>query len=138
MLYFSFSLLAQNQDLYMWTTSTGCEVALPDGPIFEFATALMAESAAWWIQLLITYIRALQFFIYLRYTMQFFIHISPYDGGVIETLYNLPMWFINTFRGVLPNIGGIDLGLMLGPWLLERLETVLGQLIIIDPDGIQY
>jgi uncharacterized protein YggT (Ycf19 family) len=131
-------LLAASQDLYIYTTSTGCDVALPAQPILEFATPLMAESAAWWVQLIITYIRALQFFIYLRYTMQFFIHISPYDGGFFETLYNLPMWYISLWRGFLPNIGGIDFGLMLGPWVLERTENLLQQLIIIDPDGIQY
>jgi hypothetical protein len=47
------------------------------------------------------------------------------------------MCFINIFDGVLSNIRGINLGLLFRSWLLERLVTVLVQLISLDLDGTQ-
>jgi len=135
---FDLSFISETPDLFWWTTKSGYRIALPDGPILEFASTFMAKQAGYSIQLFLYYIRTLQFFIYLRFTMQFFLHVNPYDGNFVETLYNMPMWYLDRFRGLLPNLGGLDLGLLLAPWILDRVENMLGQFIIIDAYGVQY
>ena len=63
---------------------------------------------------LIDLIRIFGFFYVLRFTIQFFGHINPYDGGLFETIYTFTEPYTRLFLGFLPSLYNMDMGLILG------------------------
>merc|ERR1712147_198213 len=84
---------------------------------------------------LIDLIRIFGFFYVLRFTIQFFGHINPYDGGLFETIYTFTEPYTRLFLGFLPSLYNMDMGLILGFIILDRIETLISKIAILDFAG---
>jgi len=87
---------------------------------------------------LIDLIRIFGFFYVLRFTIQFFGHINPYDGGLFETIYTFTEPYTRLFLGFLPSLYNMDMGLILGFIILDRIETLISNIAILDLAGTIY
>ena len=87
---------------------------------------------------LIDLIRIFGFFYVLRFTIQFFGHINPYDGGLFETIYTFTEPYTRLFLGFLPSLYNMDMGLILGFIILDRIETLISKIAILDLAGTIY
>ena len=105
-----------------------CEVSNP-----AMATSLGTVKFA-----LIDLIRIFGFFYVLRFTIQFFGHINPYDGGLFETIYTFTEPYTRLFLGFLPSLYNMDMGLILGFIILDRIETLISKIAILDLAGTIY
>lgn len=74
----------------------------------------------------------------LRFTIQFFGHINPYDGGLFETIYTFTEPYTRLFLGFLPSLYNMDMGLILGFIILDRIETLISKIAILDLAGTIY
>ena len=82
--------------------------------------------------------RIFGFFYVLRFTIQFFGHINPYDGGLFETIYTFTEPYTRLFLGFLPSLYNMDMGLILGFIILDRIETLISKIAILDLAGTIY
>ena len=87
---------------------------------------------------LVDLIRIFGFFYMLRFTIQFFGHINPYDGGLFETIYTFTEPYTRLFLGFLPSLYNMDMGLILGFIVLDRIETLVSKIAILDLAGTVY
>ena len=84
----------------------GNVVDLPGDVTFicEVSNPAMANSLGTVKFALIDLIRIFGFFYVLRFTIQFFGHINPYDGGLFETIYTFTEPYTRLFLGFLPSL----------------------------------
>ena len=118
----------------------GNVVDLPGDVTFicEVSNPAMANSLGTVKFALIDLIRIFGFFYVLRFTIQFFGHINPYDGGLFETIYTFTEPYTRLFLGFLPSLYNIDMGLILGFIILDRIETLISKIAILDLAGTIY
>ena len=118
----------------------GNVVDLPGDVTFicEVSNPAMANSLGTVKFALIDLIRIFGFFYVLRFTIQFFGHINPYDGGLFETIYTFTEPYTRLFLGFLPSLYNMDMGLILGFIILDRIETLISKIAIIDLAGTIY
>ena len=118
----------------------GNVVDLPGDVTFicEVSNPAMANSLGTVKFALIDLIRIFGFFYVLRFTIQFFGHINPYDGGLFETIYTFTEPYTRLFLGFLPSLYNMDMGLILGFIILDRIETLLSKIAILDLAGTIY
>ena len=112
----------------------GNVVDLPGDVTFicEVSNPAMANSLGTVKFALIDLIRIFGFFYVLRFTIQFFGHINPYDGGLFETIYTFTEPYTRLFLGFLPSLYNMDMGLILGFIILDRIETLISKIAILD------
>jgi len=118
----------------------GNVVDLPGDVTFicEVSNPAMANSL-WTVQFaLIALLRINGFMYVLRFTIQFFGHINPYDGGLFETIYTFTEPYTRLFLGFLPSLYNMDMGLILGFIILDRIETLISKIAILDLAGTIY
>ena len=115
----------------------GNVVDLPGDVTFicEVSNPAMANSLGTVKFALIDLIRIFGFFYVLRFTIQFFGHINPYDGGLFETIYTFTEPYTRLFLGFLPSLYNMDMGLILGFIILDRIETLISKIAILDLAG---
>ena len=115
----------------------GNVVDLPGDVTFicEVSNPAMANSLGTVKFALIDLIRIFGFFYVLRFTIQFFGHINPYDGGLFETIYTFTEPYTRLFLGFLPSVYNMDMGLILGFIILDRIETLISKIAILDLAG---
>jgi len=106
--------------------------------IFELSNPDIAQFIGFLRFVLVDGIRLFGFFYMLRFTIQFFGHINPYDGGLVETIYTFTEPYSRLFLGFLPSLYGVDMGLIVGFLVLDRVETVLSNIVVIDLAGNLY
>ena len=106
--------------------------------ICEVSNPAMANSLGTVKFALIDLIRIFGFFYVLRFTIQFFGHINPYDGGLFETIYTFTEPYTRLFLGFLPSLYNMDMGLILGFIILDRIETLISKIAILDLAGTIY
>ena len=118
----------------------GNVVDLPGDVTFicEVSNTAMANSLGTVKFALIDLIRIFGFFYVLRFTIQFFGHINPYDGGLFETIYTFTEPYTRLFLGFLPSLYNMDMGLILGFIILDRIETLISKIAILDLAGTIY
>ncbi len=118
----------------------GNVVDLPGDVTFicEVSNPAMANSLGTVKFALIDLIRIFGFFYVLRFTIQFFGHINPYDGGLFETIYTFTEPYTRLFLGFLPSLYNMDMGLILGFIILDRIETLISKIAILDLVGTIY
>ena len=118
----------------------GNVVDLPGDVTFicEVSNPAMANSLGIVKFALIDLIRIFGFFYVLRFTIQFFGHINPYDGGLFETIYTFTEPYTRLFLGFLPSLYNMDMGLILGFIILDRIETLISKIAILDLAGTIY
>ena len=118
----------------------GNVVDLPGDVTFicEVSNPAMANSLGTVKFALIDLIRIFGFFYVLRFTIQFFGHINPYDGGLFETIYTFTEPYTRLFLGFLPSLYNMDMGLILGFIILDRIETLISKIDILDLAGTIY
>ena len=118
----------------------GNVVDLPGDVTFicEVSNPAMANSLGTVKFALIDLIRIFGFFYVLRFTIQFFGHINPYDGGLFETIYTFTEPYTRLFLGFLPSLYNMDMGLILGFIILDRIETLISKIAILDLAGTIY
>ena len=118
----------------------GNVVGLPGDVTFicEVSNPAMANSLGTVKFALIDLIRIFGFFYVLRFTIQFFGHINPYDGGLFETIYTFTEPYTRLFLGFLPSLYNMDMGLILGFIILDRIETLISKIAILDLAGTIY
>ena len=118
----------------------GNVVDLPGDVTFicEVSNPAMANSLGTVKFALIDLIRIFGFFYVLRFTIQFFGHINPYDGGLFETIYTFTEPYTRLFLGFLPSLYNMDMGLILGFIILDRIETLISKIAILDLAGTFY
>ena len=118
----------------------GNVVDLPGDVTFicEVSNPAMANSLGTVKFDLIDLIRIFGFFYVLRFTIQFFGHINPYDGGLFETIYTFTEPYTRLFLGFLPSLYNMDMGLILGFIILDRIETLISKIAILDLAGTIY
>ena len=118
----------------------GNVVDLPGDVAFicEVSNPAMANSLGTVKFALIDLIRIFGFFYVLRFTIQFFGHINPYDGGLFETIYTFTEPYTRLFLGFLPSLYNMDMGLILGFIILDRIETLISKIAILDLAGTIY
>ena len=118
----------------------GNVVDLPGDVTFicEVSNPAMANSLGTVKFALIDLIRIFGFFYVLRFTIQFFGHINPYDGGLFETIYTFTEPYTRLFLGFLPSLYNMDMGLILGFIILDRIETQISKIAILDLAGTIY
>ena len=118
----------------------GNVVDLPGDVTFicEVSNPAMANSLGTVKFALIDLIRIFGFFYVLRFTIQFFGHIYPYDGGLFETIYTFTEPYTRLFLGFLPSLYNMDMGLILGFIILDRIETLISKIAILDLAGTIY
>ena len=118
----------------------GNVVDLPGDVTFicEVSNPAMANSLGTVKFALIDLIRIFGFFYLLRFTIQFFGHINPYDGGLFETIYTFTEPYTRLFLGFLPSLYNMDMGLILGFIILDRIETLISKIAILDLAGTIY
>ena len=118
----------------------GNVVDLPGDVTFicEVSNPAMANSLGTVKFALIELIRIFGFFYVLRFTIQFFGHINPYDGGLFETIYTFTEPYTRLFLGFLPSLYNMDMGLILGFIILDRIETLISKIAILDLAGTIY
>ena len=120
--------------------SSGELVELPKDVtfIFELSNIDIAQFLGFIRFVLVDGIRLFGFLYMLRFTIQFFGHINPYDGGLVETIYTFTEPYSRLFLGFLPSLYGVDMGLIVGFLVLDRLETIISNIVIVDLTGILY
>lgn len=120
--------------------SNGGFVELPKNVslIFEVSNSDVAQAIGFLRFVLVDGIRIFGFFYMLRFTIQFFGHINPYDGGLFETIYTFTEPYSRLFLGFLPSLYGIDMGLIVGFLVLDRIETIISNIVIVDLAGKLY
>ena len=106
--------------------------------ICEVSNPAMANSLGTVKFALIDLIRIFGCFYILRLTIQFFCHINPYDGGLFETIYTFTEPYTRLFLGFLPSLYNMDMGLILGFIILDRIETLISKIAILDLAGTIY
>jgi len=118
----------------------GNVVDLPGDVTFicEVSNPAMANSLGTVKFALIDLIRIFGFFYVLRFTIQFFGHINPYDGGLFETIYTFTEPYTRLFLGFLPSLYNMDMGLIIGFIILDRIETLISKIAILDLAGTIY
>ena len=118
----------------------GNVVDLPGDVTFicEVSNPAMANSLGTVKFALIDLIRIFGFFYVLRFTIQFFGHINAYDGGLFETIYTFTEPYTRLFLGFLPSLYNMDMGLILGFIILDRIETLISKIAILDLAGTIY
>ena len=118
----------------------GNVVDLPGDVTFicEVSNPAMANSLGTVKFAMIDLIRIFGFFYVLRFTIQFFGHINPYDGGLFETIYTFTEPYTRLFLGFLPSLYNMDMGLILGFIILDRIETLISKIAILDLAGTIY
>ena len=118
----------------------GNVVDLPGDVTFicEVSNPAMANSLGTVKFALIDLIRIFGFFYVLRFTIQFFGHINPYDGGLFETIYTFTEPYTRLFLGFLPSLYNMDMGLILGFIILDRIETLISKIAILGLAGTIY
>ena len=118
----------------------GNVVDLPGDVTFicEVSNPAMANSLGTVKFALIDLIRIFGFFYVLRFTIQFFGDINPYDGGLFETIYTFTEPYTRLFLGFLPSLYNMDMGLILGFIILDRIETLISKIAILDLAGTIY
>jgi len=118
----------------------GNVVDLPGDVTFicEVSNPAMSNSLGTVKFALIDLIRIFGFFYVLRFTIQFFGHINPYDGGLFETIYTFTEPYTRLFLGFLPSLYNMDMGLILGFIILDRIETLISKIAILDLAGTIY
>ena len=118
----------------------GNVVDLPGDVTFicEVSNPAMANSLGTVKFALIDLIRIFGFFYVLRFTIQFYGHINPYDGGLFETIYTFTEPYTRLFLGFLPSLYNMDMGLILGFIILDRIETLISKIAILDLAGTIY
>lgn len=119
-------------------TKTGVRVLfLNPSWIFEFNTE-WAKNTTFVRWVIIDFIRLFSLLLSFRYTIQFFGHINPYDGGLFQTFYTFTQWYSRALMGILPNIFGMDSSIFFSFYLLDRLDSILVAIIIIDHAGTRF
>ena len=118
----------------------GNVVDLPGDVTFicEVSNPAMANSLGTVKFALIDLIRIFGFFYVLRFTIQFFGHINPYDGGLFETIYTFTEPYTRLFLVFLPSLYNMHMGLILGFIILDRIETLISKIAILDLAGTIY
>ena len=118
----------------------GNVVDLPGDVTFicEVSNPAMANSLGTVKFALIDLIRIFGFFYVLRFRIQFFGHINPYDGGLFESIYTFTEPYTRLFLGFLPSLYNMDMGLILGFIILDRIETLISKIAILDLAGTIY
>ena len=118
----------------------GNVVDLPGDVTFicEVSNPAMANSLGTVKFALIDLIRIFGFFYVLRFTIQFFGQINPYAGGLFETIYTFTEPYTRLFLGFLPSLYNMDMGLILGFIILDRIETLISKIAILDLAGTIY
>ena len=126
--------------LFRSILENGNVVDLPGDVTFicEVSNPAMANSLGTVKFALIDLIRIFGFFYVLRFTIQFFGHINPYDGGLFETIYTFTEPYTRLFLGFLPSLYNMDMGLILGFIILDRIETLISKIAILDLAGTIY
>lgn len=124
--------------LFDYFTQTGVNVKfINPGWIFEFDTPI-AEKVSFFRFVLVDLVRIFILMLSGRYALQFFGNINPYDGGFFEVFYTFTQPYTRAFLGVLPNIFGIDGGVYLSFYVLDRLDQILVGISILDHTGRQF
>ena len=120
--------------------SSGELVELPKDVtfIFELSNIDIAQFLGFIRFVLVDGIRVFGFLYMLRFTIQFFGHINPYDGGLVETIYTFTEPYSRLFLGFLPSLYGVDMGLIVGFLVLDRVETIISNIVILDLAGKLY
>jgi uncharacterized protein YggT (Ycf19 family) len=120
--------------------SSGELVELPNDVtfIFELSNIDIAQFLGFIRFVLVDGIRLFGFLYMLRFAIQFFGHINPYDGGLVETIYTFTEPYSRLFLGFLPSLYGVDMGLIVGFLVLDRVETIISNIVILDLAGKLY
>lgn len=118
----------------------GIEVELPQKISFvcEFANPQVAIIASAIKSRLLNTVRVFGFLYTVRFSLQFFGNINPYDGGPIELLYDFTEPFTRLFLGFMPRIYNMDIGLFIGFYALDRIEALIDNIAIVDLAGKIY
>ena len=134
------TLLLTSDPAIQHILENGNVVDLPGDVTFicEVSNPAMANSLGTVKFALIDLIRIFGFFYVLRFTIQFFGHINPYDGGLFETIYTFTEPYTRLFLGFLPSLYNMDMGLILGFIILDRIETLISKIAILDLAGTIY
>jgi uncharacterized protein YggT (Ycf19 family) len=106
--------------------------------IWEFPTTLQAYWIAYFRWCLVDAIRYYNILVSLRFTLQMFGTVNPYDGRWFQTLYEMSGWLVKSLQGVLPNIFGWDLSIFFTFAILERAEHILVRIAIVDSLGNRF
>jgi len=106
--------------------------------VFEASSTDIGQKATLLRFILVDGIRVFGFLYMLRYSIQFFGHINPYDGGLFEAVYTCTEPYSRMFLGFLPCLYGIDMGLIVGFLVLDRIESLLNNIYIVDLAGNIY
>ena len=134
------SLLLTSEEAIQHLLNSGEVVNLPSTISFicEVSDPAQASALSSVKFVLVDAIRIFGFFYMLRFTIQFFGHINPYDGGIFETIYTFTEPYTRLFLGFLPTMYNMDMGLILGFIILDRIETLVSNIAIVDAAGIIY
>lgn len=132
------SFFVQEDYVQRFITSAGVQLSLLNpGIILEFEKHV-APTAGLIRYILVDITRMYTVLLTLRYTLQFFGQINPFDGGFMEVIYTFTTPYTRFFLGYFPNIFGIDGGLFVSFYLLDRVDTILLKMVIIDPLGNRF
>lgn len=106
--------------------------------IWEFPTTLDALWAGYLRACLVDGIRYYHILVCLRFILQLFGNINPYDKSWGQALYEMSGWIVKGLQGWLPPLFGWDLSIFFTFMLLERAEHILLRIVIIDDLGNRF
>ena len=131
-------LITQTDFVKEYVTRTGVHVLfLNPGVIWEFDTTQEAMTVSMWRFVIIDVLRLYTAIIGFRYLCLWF-GVNPYGNEWIRAVYALTTPYVRLFLGSLPNIMGVDLGMILAIYLLDRIDHGILKIIIIDGAGTRF
>ena len=131
-------LITQIDYVQEYVTRAGVHVKLLNpGVILEFDTTEEAMTVAMWRFVIVDVLRIYTAIIGFRYLCLWF-GVNPYGNGWIRAVYALTTPYVRLFLGSLPNIMGVDLGMILAIYVLDRIDYTCLKTIIIDGAGTRF
>lgn len=105
--------------------------------IWEFPTASEAVVISWYRFAFADALRIMHVLLFLRFSMPFF-GIRMMDEGWLQAIWELTSLYLDRFTGIMPSFGGFDLGFLFAFYFLDRLDSLVTSIIIIDATGHRF
>jgi len=105
--------------------------------IWEFPTSKQAATVSYWRFAVADSFRIMHVLLFLRFNLPFF-GITPMDEGWVQATYEFTSLYVNRFVGIMPTVGGVDLGLLFAFYLLDKLDSLVTSIIILDAFGNRF
>ena len=133
-------LLTSSPQVIQHVLENGLVVDLPDSItlVCEVSNPSIASTLANVKVLLLDFIRLFGFLYTIRFSVQFFGNINPYDEGILQAIYDFTEPYTRLFLGFMPTLYNMDIGLLLGFIVLDRIETLISNIAILDLTGKIY